>query len=192
MQGTRVTSLGALRSRPLGTHQLAPGRSFLALNTHRTDERVALLGIMQALFEASMYTFVFLWTPALNPHTFLPDAAQTAAGAAPALAASINGGAARHLLAGAGGYSSDSGSSAYHLTLGSSSGGGGGTAGSAFARLPLSAGMGGGDGGDAQPHLPHGLVFAIFMTASMVGTALAGRLMASWRLEAVLQVRRGG
>ncbi|KAI8466633.1 MAG: hypothetical protein J3K34DRAFT_387375 [Monoraphidium minutum] len=71
------------------------------------DERVALLGVMQALFEASMYTFVFLWTPALNPHTF--------------------------------------------------------------------------------PQLPHGLVFAIFMTASMVGTALAGRLMEAWRLEVVLQ-----
>lgn len=190
MQGTCVTAIGALRPRSPGTHQPPPLHSSLALNTHRTDERVALLGIMQALFEASMYTFVFLWTPALNPHAFLPDAAQTAAGTAPALAASINSGAARHLLAGAGGYNSDSGSSAYHLTLGSRSGGGGGTAGSAFARLPLSAG--GMGGGDAQPHLPHGLVFAIFMTASMVGTALAGRLMASWRLEAVLQVRRGG
>ena len=31
------------------------------------DRKVALLGVMQALFEASMYTFVFLWTPALSP-----------------------------------------------------------------------------------------------------------------------------
>lgn len=31
------------------------------------DRRVALLGGMQALFEASMYTWVFLWTPALSP-----------------------------------------------------------------------------------------------------------------------------
>ncbi|PNW73975.1 hypothetical protein CHLRE_13g580150v5 [Chlamydomonas reinhardtii] len=33
----------------------------------RTDQRIALLGAMQSLFEASMYTFVFLWTPALSP-----------------------------------------------------------------------------------------------------------------------------
>ncbi|KXZ48039.1 hypothetical protein GPECTOR_31g403 [Gonium pectorale] len=31
------------------------------------DQRVALLGAMQSLFEASMYTFVFLWTPAMAP-----------------------------------------------------------------------------------------------------------------------------
>ncbi|GIL74576.1 hypothetical protein Vretimale_2257 [Volvox reticuliferus] len=31
------------------------------------DQRIALLGAMQSLFEASMYTFVFLWTPALSP-----------------------------------------------------------------------------------------------------------------------------
>lgn len=31
------------------------------------DRKIALLGVMQALFEASMYTFVFLWTPALSP-----------------------------------------------------------------------------------------------------------------------------
>ncbi|GLC35439.1 hypothetical protein PLESTB_000207000 [Pleodorina starrii] len=33
----------------------------------RTDRRIALLGAMQSMFEASMYTFVFLWTPALSP-----------------------------------------------------------------------------------------------------------------------------
>jgi len=32
------------------------------------DQRIALLGAMQSLFEASMYTFVFLWTPALSPN----------------------------------------------------------------------------------------------------------------------------
>lgn len=32
-----------------------------------TDPRVGLLGAMQSLFEGSMYTFVFLWTPALSP-----------------------------------------------------------------------------------------------------------------------------
>lgn len=88
-----------------------------------------------------MYTFVFLWTPALNPHTYIPttpDAPGPAGAAARALASA-------------------------------------------------------GAGGSAEPHLPHGFVFAIFMTASMVGTALAGRLMATLRLEAVLQVggRRG-
>jgi len=31
------------------------------------DERLALLGAMQSLFEGSMYTFIFLWTPALSP-----------------------------------------------------------------------------------------------------------------------------
>ena len=30
--------------------------------------RIALLGAMQALFEGAMYTFVFLWTPALSPN----------------------------------------------------------------------------------------------------------------------------
>lgn len=33
----------------------------------KDDRRLALLGAMQAMFEASMYTFVFLWTPALSP-----------------------------------------------------------------------------------------------------------------------------
>lgn len=74
------------------------------------DARVALLGASQALFEASMYTFVFLWTPALSP---------------------------------------------------------------------------------AGEKLPHGFIFAIFMTASMVGTALAGRLVRSMPLELLMQVRAG-
>ncbi len=34
----------------------------------RADPKVALLGAMQSLFEASLYTFVFLWTPALGPN----------------------------------------------------------------------------------------------------------------------------
>jgi len=33
-----------------------------------SDKKVALLGCMQAMFEGSMYTFVFLWTPALSPN----------------------------------------------------------------------------------------------------------------------------
>lgn len=31
------------------------------------DLKVALLGVIRSLFEASMYTFVFPWTPALSP-----------------------------------------------------------------------------------------------------------------------------
>ncbi|KAI5076352.1 hypothetical protein GOP47_0008417 [Adiantum capillus-veneris] len=32
-----------------------------------SDEKIFLLGAIQSLFEGSMYTFVFLWTPALSP-----------------------------------------------------------------------------------------------------------------------------
>ncbi|TYH06015.1 hypothetical protein ES288_A08G124700v1 [Gossypium darwinii] len=32
------------------------------------DEKITLLGAIQSLFEGSMYTFVFLWTPALSPN----------------------------------------------------------------------------------------------------------------------------
>lgn len=39
-----------------------------AMGTITTDKKVFLLGAMQALFEGSMYTFVFLWTPALSPN----------------------------------------------------------------------------------------------------------------------------
>ncbi|GAX74764.1 hypothetical protein CEUSTIGMA_g2211.t1 [Chlamydomonas eustigma] len=66
------------------------------------DRKVMLLGAMQALFEASMYTFVFLWTPALSPH---------------------------------------------------------------------------------GEKIPHGIVFACFMTACMAGSALAGLLMQRYRIE---------
>nr|KAJ0193615.1 hypothetical protein LSAT_V11C800415700 [Lactuca sativa] len=34
----------------------------------KTDEKIALLGAIQSLFEGSMYTFVFLWTPTLSPN----------------------------------------------------------------------------------------------------------------------------
>uniref|UniRef100_A0A5S6R2D1 Molybdate-anion transporter n=1 Tax=Trichuris muris TaxID=70415 RepID=A0A5S6R2D1_TRIMR len=40
-----------------------------ALNAIRSDGKVALLGIVQALFEGSMYTFVLEWTPILNQAT---------------------------------------------------------------------------------------------------------------------------
>ncbi|KAJ6802304.1 molybdate-anion transporter-like [Iris pallida] len=33
-----------------------------------SDEKIALLGAIQSLFEGSMYTFVFLWIPALSPN----------------------------------------------------------------------------------------------------------------------------
>ena len=32
-----------------------------------TDLEIALLGVIRSLFEASMYTFVSSWTPALSP-----------------------------------------------------------------------------------------------------------------------------
>jgi hypothetical protein len=97
-----------------------------ALAVVRRDERVALLGAMQALFESSMYAFVFLWTPALG---------QGAKGGA-----------------------------------GEEGGGGWGGA---------SAGAGDSSGGNnsVDEALPHGLIFAIFMLASMLGAAIAGRLM---------------
>lgn len=34
----------------------------------RSDPRVALLGAIQALFEAAMYSFVFLWTMSMSPN----------------------------------------------------------------------------------------------------------------------------
>ena len=34
----------------------------------KNDKKVFYLGAMQSLFEASMYSFVFLWTPALGPN----------------------------------------------------------------------------------------------------------------------------
>ena len=40
----------------------------LFLDGFVTDEKIALLGAIQSLFEGSMYTFVFLWTPALSPN----------------------------------------------------------------------------------------------------------------------------
>ncbi|KAK9826741.1 hypothetical protein WJX81_003787 [Elliptochloris bilobata] len=73
------------------------------------DEKIALLGAMQSLFEGSMYTFVFLWTPALSPK---------------------------------------------------------------------------------GERLPHGMIFACFMVASMAGSALAGRLLANpaqYRVERYMQ-----
>ncbi|GKD31567.1 molybdate-anion transporter-like protein [Tanacetum coccineum] len=33
-----------------------------------SDEKIALLGTIQSLFEGSMYTFLFLWTPTLSPN----------------------------------------------------------------------------------------------------------------------------
>ncbi|MCO5557381.1 hypothetical protein L7F22_010944 [Adiantum nelumboides] len=48
------------------------GRSLLiqfkgAASAIASDEKIFLLGAIQSLFEGSMYTFVFLWTPALSP-----------------------------------------------------------------------------------------------------------------------------
>ena len=39
-----------------------------AMATISRDPKVAYLGAIQPLFEASMYTFVFMWTPAISPN----------------------------------------------------------------------------------------------------------------------------
>ncbi|CAN1254693.1 Molybdate-anion transporter [Linum perenne] len=41
--------------------------SWLVAEHFKSDEKIALVGAIQSLFEGSMYTFVFLWTPALSP-----------------------------------------------------------------------------------------------------------------------------
>ncbi|URE27222.1 Major Facilitator superfamily [Musa troglodytarum] len=40
----------------------------VAASAISSDTKIALLGAIQSLFEGSMYTFVFLWTPALSPN----------------------------------------------------------------------------------------------------------------------------
>lgn len=52
---------GACINPQVGYHRFSPFGCAI------TDPRVGLLGAMQSLFEGSMYTFVFLWTPALSP-----------------------------------------------------------------------------------------------------------------------------
>ncbi|KAL0299714.1 UNVERIFIED_CONTAM: hypothetical protein Sradi_6631200 [Sesamum radiatum] len=42
--------------------------NYLLVYSLMMDEKIALLGAIQSLFEGSMYTFVFLWTPALSPN----------------------------------------------------------------------------------------------------------------------------
>eukprot|EP00891_Asterochloris_glomerata_P001066 jgi/Astpho2/1066/e_gw1.00017.7.1_t len=50
------------------THTTPALESFRQAAAHiANDPKIALLGAMQSLFEGSMYTFVFLWTPALSP-----------------------------------------------------------------------------------------------------------------------------
>eukprot|EP01060_Flectonema_neradi_P030787 TRINITY_DN453_c1_g1_i4.p1 TRINITY_DN453_c1_g1~~TRINITY_DN453_c1_g1_i4.p1 ORF type:complete len:281 (+),score=45.96 TRINITY_DN453_c1_g1_i4:708-1550(+) len=47
-----------------------------ALTAVKNDSKIAMLGLIQALFEGAMYTFVFVWTPILEdkgavPHGFV-------------------------------------------------------------------------------------------------------------------------
>lgn len=56
-QHGRVGSPGVLQ---------APPKLRSAPNRAAAEPKIALLGAMQSLFEAAMYTFVFLWTPALR------------------------------------------------------------------------------------------------------------------------------
>lgn len=46
-----------------------------------SDEKVALLGLIQSCFESAMYLFVFEWTPALEA-TLSPDLTKTVSRAA--------------------------------------------------------------------------------------------------------------
>jgi MFS family permease len=80
-----------------------------AANAIYADPKITMLGVMQSLFEGSMYTFVFLWTPALSPN---------------------------------------------------------------------------------GEHLPHGMIFSCFMASSMVGSAIAGRILGSskYKPEKYMQV----
>ena len=51
----------------LQKNEMCTELTFLSNIVH-SDEKIALLGAIQSLFEGSMYTFVFLWTPALSPN----------------------------------------------------------------------------------------------------------------------------
>ncbi|CAF0782605.1 unnamed protein product [Adineta steineri] len=53
-------------------------QSFLsAYNSIKSDRKIFLLGIVQALFEASMYVFVLEWTPALTEALSVPSVDKT-------------------------------------------------------------------------------------------------------------------
>lgn len=84
----------------------------VAIGAIRSDRRVLLLGAIQSCFEGAMYTFVFLWTPALSPN---------------------------------------------------------------------------------DEDIPHGFIFAVMMACSMVGSALANKLMATQgrRVEAYMRTVMG-
>ncbi len=50
-----------------GDSQAQIKQSFInAYNSIKTDRKVLLLGLIQSLFEGSMYVFVLEWTPALT------------------------------------------------------------------------------------------------------------------------------
>jgi hypothetical protein len=59
-------TLRATLCQPPHTHAFLPPPPPPPPYTHTAEPKIALLGAMQALFEGSMYTFVFLWTPALR------------------------------------------------------------------------------------------------------------------------------
>lgn len=49
------------------------GRLFDIGRPYISDRKVLCLGLIQSMFEGSMYTFVLEWTPALTPHEPEPD-----------------------------------------------------------------------------------------------------------------------
>jgi hypothetical protein len=68
--GTGSSSGGVISARgsPVGAFFASLALQFrTASDAITSDSKVGLLGAMQSLFEASMYSFVFLWTPALSP-----------------------------------------------------------------------------------------------------------------------------
>ncbi|PIO60272.1 hypothetical protein TELCIR_18235 [Teladorsagia circumcincta] len=70
-----VMSLFVLKTWPenYGDEKAPLQDTFLkAIHTIRTDVNVLCLGLVQSLFEGSMYTFVLEWTPALSQATFAP------------------------------------------------------------------------------------------------------------------------
>ena len=53
----------------LGADRTGDGRSKfqIAMDTFKRDPKVFVLGLIQSAFEGSMYIFVFMWTPKLEP-----------------------------------------------------------------------------------------------------------------------------
>ena len=71
-----VTAYPSVLSRALSTLSAMGGSQLLifvdAAKLIASREHLLLLGAIQSIFEAAMYTFIFLWTPALSPSPSSP------------------------------------------------------------------------------------------------------------------------